>query len=76
MHEAKGQEFRAVAIVGCDADVIPSESRLAQATDERALEEIYDTERHLLYVAATRARDHLWISGVGEVSEFLEDLIE
>ena len=76
MHEAKGQEFRAVAIIGCDADVIPSESRLAQATDERALEEIYDTERHLLYVAATRARDHLWISGVGEVSEFLEDLID
>jgi len=74
MHEAKGQEFRAVAIIGCDADVIPSEQRLAQATDERALEEIFDTERHLLYVAATRARDHLWISGVGEVSEFLEDL--
>ncbi|WP_171134928.1 UvrD-helicase domain-containing protein [Ruegeria sp. HKCCD7221] len=75
MHEAKGREFRAVAIIGCEADVIPSESRLALASDERALEEIYDTERHLLYVAATRARDHLWISGVGEVSEFLEDLI-
>ena len=44
-------------------------------TDERALQEIHDTERHLLYVAATRARDHLWISGVAPVSEFLQDLM-
>jgi ATP-dependent exoDNAse (exonuclease V) beta subunit len=44
------------------------------ATDERALEEIYATERHLLYVAATRARDFLWISGCEPLSEFIEDL--
>jgi len=34
-----------------------------------------NTERHLLYVAASRARDHLWMSGVTPVSEFLEDLL-
>ncbi|ESZ11927.1 hypothetical protein [Mesorhizobium sp. L48C026A00] len=34
--------------------------RLIEASDERALKEIYDTERHLLYVAATRARERLW----------------
>ena len=75
MHDAKGTEFRAVAVMACDADVLPNEKRLLGATDERDLREIFDTERHLLYVAATRAREHLWLSAVEPVSEFLEDLI-
>ena len=74
MHLAKGLEFRAVAVMACDADVIPLENRLAHAADPVALEEIYATERHLLYVACTRAREHLLVSGVSPVSEFLEDL--
>jgi hypothetical protein len=37
-------------------------------------EEVYDTERHLLYVACTRARDHLLITSVEPASEFLDDL--
>ena len=76
MHDAKGREFRAVAVMACDADVLPSETRLLEATDDRALKEIYDTERHLLYVAATRARERLWISASETCSEFLEDLME
>ncbi|MDQ6436650.1 3'-5' exonuclease [Mesorhizobium sp. LHD-90] len=76
MHDAKGREFRAVAVMACDADVLPSESRLLEASDERALKEIYDTERHLLYVAATRARERLWISACRPPSEFLDDLID
>ena len=75
MHEAKGREFVAVLVVGCDAHIIPSEDRLLAAEDDRAMTEIFETERHLLYVAATRARDHLWVSGVAPVSEFLEDLL-
>lgn len=75
MHDAKGREFRAVAVMACDADVIPNEKRLLGATDERDLREIFDTERHLLYVAATRAREHLWLSAVDPASEFLEDLL-
>lgn len=35
---------------------------------------VYNTERHLLYVACTRARDHLLIAGVEPASEFLDDL--
>jgi ATP-dependent exoDNAse (exonuclease V) beta subunit len=27
-------------------------------------EEVYDTERHLLYIACTRARDHLLVTGI------------
>ena len=76
MHAAKGREFRSVMILGCDEDTIPSEARLADAEDQKALQEVFETERHLLYVAATRARDHLWISGVSPVSEFLLDLLE
>jgi len=76
MHDAKGREFRAVAVIACDADVLPSEARLHAATDERALKEIFDTERHLLYVAASRARERLWLSASEPPSEFLEDLLD
>ena len=74
MHLAKGLEFRAVVVMACDEDVIPSESRLEQIEDESDLEDAYNTERHLLYVACTRARDHLLVTGVSPGSEFLADL--
>jgi len=44
------------------------------ASDDSDLEEVYNTERHLLYVACTRARDTLLVTGVKPVSEFLDDL--
>ncbi len=74
MHLAKGLEYRAVAIMACDDEVIPSQTRIEDAADASDLEDIYNTERHLLYVACTRAREQLWISGVDPVSEFIEDL--
>lgn len=75
MHLAKGLEFKAVFVMACDDEVIPNQERLEGAADESDLEEIYQTERHLLYVACTRARDCLTVSGVIPVSEFLEDLM-
>jgi superfamily I DNA/RNA helicase len=74
MHLAKGLEFRVVALVACDQGVLPLEERVSDVADEFELDEVLATERQLLYVAATRARDRLWISGVVPVSEFLEDL--
>lgn len=74
MHLAKGLEFRTVVVMACDDDVIPLRQRIEQAGDDVDLEEIYNTERHLLYVACTRARDHLLVTGVDPVSEFLDDL--
>ncbi|MFN8625185.1 MAG: UvrD-helicase domain-containing protein [Candidatus Binatia bacterium] len=74
MHLAKGLEFRAVAVMACDDEVIPLRQRIEAVTDDSDLEEVYNTERHLLYVAATRARDHLLITGVQPASEFLDDL--
>lgn len=74
MHLAKGLEFRAVAVMACDDEVIPLQHRIETVTDESDLEEVYSTERHLLYVACTRARDDLLVTGVDPASEFLDDL--
>jgi superfamily I DNA/RNA helicase len=74
MHLAKGLEFRAVVVMACDDEIIPLQSRIEEVADEADLEEIYNTERHLLYVACTRARDHLLVTGVEPCSEFLDDL--
>jgi superfamily I DNA/RNA helicase len=59
MHLAKGLEFRTVVAMACDDEVIPLQQRIETAADDADLEEVYNTERHLLYVACTRARDHL-----------------
>jgi superfamily I DNA/RNA helicase len=74
MHFAKGLEFKAVAVMACDEEVVPSAARLAEVSDEMELDDVYATERQLFYVAATRARDWLLVTGVAPGSEFLEDL--
>jgi len=74
MHLAKGLEFRAVAVMACDDEIIPLQQRIEDVTDEADLEDVYNTERHLLYVACTRARDHLLVTSVAPASEFLDDL--
>ena len=74
MHYAKGLEFRAVVVMACDDEVIPLQSRIEAVSDDADLEEIYNTERHLLYVACTRARDYLLVTGGSPASEFIDDL--
>lgn len=74
MHYAKGLEFRGAAVMACDDEVLPLQSRIEAVTDEGDLQDVYDTERHLLYVACTRARDWLLVTGVTPGSEFLGDL--
>ncbi|MFT4024562.1 MAG: 3'-5' exonuclease [Flavihumibacter sp.] len=56
MHYAKGLEFKVVVVVACDDDVIPLQERIESIADHADLQETYRTERHLLYVACTRAR--------------------
>jgi superfamily I DNA/RNA helicase len=74
MHLAKGLEFRTVVVMACDDEVIPLQERIETVADDADLEEVYNTERHLLYVACTRARDHLLVTSVEPASEFLDDL--
>jgi superfamily I DNA/RNA helicase len=74
MHLAKGLEFRAVVVMACDDEVIPLQERIETVVDDSDLEEVYNTERHLLYVACTRARDQLLVTSADPASEFLDDL--
>jgi superfamily I DNA/RNA helicase len=74
MHLAKGLEFRTVVVMACDDEVIPLQERIEAVADDADLEEVYNTERHLLYVACTRARDHLLVTSVNPASEFLDDM--
>ncbi|MBC8326112.1 MAG: DEAD/DEAH box helicase [Verrucomicrobia subdivision 3 bacterium] len=74
MHLAKGLEFRAVAVMACDDEVIPLQERIETVADTADLEDVYNTERHLLYVACTRARDRLFVTAVNPQSEFLDDM--
>ena len=74
MHLAKGLEFRTVVVMACDDGIIPLQTRIETVADDSDLEEVYNTERQLLYVACTRARDHLLITSVAPASEFLDDM--
>jgi superfamily I DNA/RNA helicase/mRNA-degrading endonuclease RelE of RelBE toxin-antitoxin system len=74
MHLAKGLEFRAVVVMACDDEVIPLQERVEALTDDADIEEVYNTERNLLYVACTRARDRLLVTSTDPASEFLADL--
>lgn len=73
MHLAKGLEFRVVAVMACDDEIIPSQERIEAVGDDGDLAEIYATERHLLYVACTRSRERLLVTSGGSPSEFMDD---
>jgi hypothetical protein len=74
MHLAKGLEFKAVVVMACDDDVLPLQERIETAVDEMDLDRVFETERHLFYVACTRARDRLLVTGVKPASEFFDDM--
>jgi superfamily I DNA/RNA helicase len=71
MHAAKGLEFRAVALVGCDAEHMPLSDALAGADSDDARRMVEERERHLLYVGCTRARESLLITHSGRASPYL-----
>ncbi|MCP4668904.1 MAG: UvrD-helicase domain-containing protein [Deltaproteobacteria bacterium] len=74
MHLAKGLEFKAVVVMACDDNILPLQERIETVADETELDEVYETERHLFYVACTRARDRLLVTGVDPASEFFADM--
>ncbi len=73
MHLAKGLEYKAVVVMACDDDVLPLQQRIETVADESELDEVHETERNLFYVACTRARDRLLVTGVQPASEFFAD---
>jgi DNA helicase-2/ATP-dependent DNA helicase PcrA len=77
-HNAKGLEFRVVAVSGCEEGIFPHSSAFG---DQDELEE----ERRLFYVALTRAQDEAIVSaaafrrrfdgrGAGELSRFVREI--
>ena len=76
MHLAKGLEFKVVFVMSCDEEVLPDQDRVDTVADEAELDLVYETERQLFYVACTRAREQLFVSGVDPGSEFLGDLTD
>ncbi len=72
IHRAKGLEFRAVFVVGCSVDRFATQS---PGDDELGRAEHEALERRLLYVAMTRARELLWVSGSGTMNPFLEIIL-
>jgi superfamily I DNA/RNA helicase len=72
MHGMKGLEFQAVAVIGVADGAVPAPSALTDAAhDQLAHAQDLQRERCLLFVALTRARDHLYISYSGAPSPFL-----
>lgn len=63
-----------MAVMACDDEVMPLQAQIDDVGEDSDLKEVYDTERQLLYVACTRARDFLSVKGVEPASEFLDDL--
>ncbi len=63
MEEAKGFEFKAVAIMACEGTNTPDETEKDTGLGEQRL-----AERRLFYVGCTRAREHLLICGVSPTS--------
>lgn len=72
LHRTKGLEFDHVIICAVNDKVIPNETAINQATDLVMKKEIEDSERNLLYVAATRARKTLCVFSHGKPSRFLK----
>ena len=72
MHAMKGLEFQAVAVIGVEEGAIPDPAAIT-ADDEDPLAHAQDLQRErcVLFVACTRARDHLYVSGTGTPSTFL-----
>ena len=71
MHRAKGLEFMAVALVAMNDGLVPNVIALRSAADEAGKEEILNSERMLVYVAATRAKNRLFVSSSGKPSPIL-----
>ena len=71
MHNAKGLEYRCIAVCGVSDAMMPL-ARALTTEQEDPLQHSFDVlrERSLLFVACTRARDQLYVSWSGAPSPF------
>jgi DNA helicase II / ATP-dependent DNA helicase PcrA len=83
VHAAKGLEFKVVFIVALEEGILPHSRSINQDAETDAYDEGIEEERRLMYVAMTRASDHLHLTMSqnrrGEMmrpSRFLEEIPE
>ncbi len=77
MHKMKGLEFRCVAVTDVSRHSVPMPNAVIDAEhDPQQHQQDMQTERNLLFVACTRARDALWVSWHGEPSVFLQPVLD
>ncbi len=75
MHRVKGLEFPVMLLAGVNKGVVPMRVSSVEG-DPTARTEHEERERSLLFVAATRARDHLIVTAYGNPSPFLSKLFD
>lgn len=63
-------EFRAVAVMACDDEVLPLQARLENVRDEGDLQEVYDTERQLHMIESAVLRASTWETLIERFAEF------
>ena len=74
MHGMKGLEFQAVAVIGVEQGTVPAPAAITPENEDAvAHAQDLQQERCVLFVACTRARDHLYVSYTGTASEFLRE---
>lgn len=71
MHRVKGLEFRCMVLASVQKGEIPQRLPRALFADETARRAHEDAEKSLLFVAATRARDALLVTGYGDRCQWL-----
>lgn len=67
IHQSKGLEFDSVYVAGMEEGILPNSRVL---TEESSVDE----ERRLLYVAMTRAKKHLCLTGAANRRKFGEQM--
>jgi len=76
MHRVKGLEFPIVLLAAVSRGDVPLSTEELSSEDPAVAARALLRERSLLYVAASRARDELFVSAVGAPSTLLEGLLK
>ena len=71
VHSAKGLEFERVYLLDVLDGILPQKTKAELATEED--QTLYAEERRLFYVAATRAKDELYLFRCGEPASFITE---
>jgi ATP-dependent exoDNAse (exonuclease V) beta subunit len=74
MHRVKGLEFPVMILAAVNSHIIPMRAAFTEG-DPTAKAEHEERERSLLFVAATRARDHLIVTAYGSPSPYLAQML-